>query len=633
MDDRQFDRWTQALTERLSRRNLSRLGAAALGSVGICLAAATETDAKKQRDTRRGHQRRDRGDHRDQDQRAGKLSAEKKKKGKKKKKPAPPRCTPNCVGKTCGASDDCGGTCQSGSCTGGDVCQDGRCVQQCSSPNRLCGTACVNTQSSTSHCGFCNNACNEDQFCQEGFCRTKPCSFARNEAAKVMTLEGNCETRESIIVPNEWTLDGNNKTISLKGSLAEFTSQAGILAGPGAATIRNVKISGAGLSGPCGADASALIRFADAAGSIQDVDLSGFSDGDDFSNFKFCGTGIAVDGSRATQVAIVRANVQAVHTAIDVDGVSATVDQCTIDADIFTSVGISVHRGSAIVTGNRVVGVKDAAIRFWDGATGTVGPNNSMNCGIAVSLEGIGTDVTVKDNSDIYASAGVYVTDGATGTIRDNQMGATGIGILVANPAPGVIIDGNGIETFGTAGIQIVSQGAETVTAWVKNNTITGPGEGFGTAGIWLAGDIAHATIEDNVVQDTAFVGIIVAGGDVGTIATIRRNRVMRAGWGVVTQNPGAQATVSENIVTDADAGAYVLLDAAADIIDNTFIGSGGTRTSGVYFERGGSGSVSGNTISKFGCGITLVEGSAGDVTVGTNSFPDPGVGEEQCSS
>jgi hypothetical protein len=68
-------------------------------------------------------------------------AAKKKRKKKKKKKnntpstvapppPPGPPC-PDCAGKACGASDGCGGTCQSGSCPGGQTCQNGQCVDEC----------------------------------------------------------------------------------------------------------------------------------------------------------------------------------------------------------------------------------------------------------------------------------------------------------------------------------------------------------------------------------------------------------------------------------------------------------------------------------------------------------------------
>lgn len=49
MDDRQFDRWTLSLTERLSRRGLGRLGTRTLGALGVALIASAATDAKKKK--------------------------------------------------------------------------------------------------------------------------------------------------------------------------------------------------------------------------------------------------------------------------------------------------------------------------------------------------------------------------------------------------------------------------------------------------------------------------------------------------------------------------------------------------------------------------------------------------------
>ena len=97
MDDRRFDRWTLALTERLSRRGLGRWGALAaiLPTLGAAPALPEAAEAKK------------------------------KKKGgkKKKKKPVPVTCTPDCAGgKTCGSNGCPRGSC--GTCDNGFVCSD-----------------------------------------------------------------------------------------------------------------------------------------------------------------------------------------------------------------------------------------------------------------------------------------------------------------------------------------------------------------------------------------------------------------------------------------------------------------------------------------------------------------------------
>ncbi|WP_437319946.1 MXAN_6577-like cysteine-rich protein [Sorangium sp. So ce385] len=72
----------------------------------------------------------------------------------------------------CGA---CGTTCSSG-----QVCSAGACVAVCESGQTLCGGTCVDVDTSEAHCGSCNNACEEGQTCQGGDCQGD-CAGGRTE--------------------------------------------------------------------------------------------------------------------------------------------------------------------------------------------------------------------------------------------------------------------------------------------------------------------------------------------------------------------------------------------------------------------------------------------------------------------
>ena len=62
-------------------------------------------------------------------------------------------CVPNCAGKACGASDDCGSVCSSGSCPAGDRCASGARICDAVSRNGCCdGTTCV-AGTSAAECG------------------------------------------------------------------------------------------------------------------------------------------------------------------------------------------------------------------------------------------------------------------------------------------------------------------------------------------------------------------------------------------------------------------------------------------------------------------------------------------------
>jgi len=73
-------------------------------------------------------------------------AAAKKKKKRKKKQQSPaspsPQCVPNCIGKSCGDANGCGGTCTA--CPSGQACQGSRCVaNDCDQPC-LGGHVCEN---------------------------------------------------------------------------------------------------------------------------------------------------------------------------------------------------------------------------------------------------------------------------------------------------------------------------------------------------------------------------------------------------------------------------------------------------------------------------------------------------------
>lgn len=77
--------------------------------------------------------------------------------------------TPACKGDTV---DACGASCTK--CTapaGGSVeCTAGACVGKCSGTQTVCGEACVETKTSSSHCGKCGHSCNGGS-CADGLCQ------------------------------------------------------------------------------------------------------------------------------------------------------------------------------------------------------------------------------------------------------------------------------------------------------------------------------------------------------------------------------------------------------------------------------------------------------------------------------
>ena len=144
MDAARFDALAKSLTDAHSRRGaLGGLLAGALGVLGVRSEEAEAHDPRKK---------------------CKKKSGDAKKKCLKKAKKhnaqhaaeatVPP---PPCVGQPDGTN-----------CPGGGFCQGGVCA--CPVGMRLCGT-CVNTQTSTAHCGSCGVVCTQYKTCCQGTCK------------------------------------------------------------------------------------------------------------------------------------------------------------------------------------------------------------------------------------------------------------------------------------------------------------------------------------------------------------------------------------------------------------------------------------------------------------------------------
>lgn len=138
-------------------------------------------------------------------------------------------CTPQCSGKTCGSSNTCGGTCQTGSgcctpsCNGqlcgnsngcGGTCQEGSgCCGAASCSNGCCTTSGVcSSGTSNSACGdngqLCSNCTSNGQQCQNNVCTTictpscsgKPCNTSDGCGGTCQTGSGCCNNSCSGVI-------------------------------------------------------------------------------------------------------------------------------------------------------------------------------------------------------------------------------------------------------------------------------------------------------------------------------------------------------------------------------------------------------------------------------------------------
>ncbi|HKR60923.1 MAG TPA: hypothetical protein VJS64_14480, partial [Pyrinomonadaceae bacterium] len=88
---------------------------------------------------------------------------------------------------------------------------------------------------------------------------------------KTMTLNGDCITTTSIIVPNGFTLNGAGHTITAMDPVADYFKRGVIENGGATADVTNVKITTSALVDPCDESPATRLRgilFEGASGSI-----------------------------------------------------------------------------------------------------------------------------------------------------------------------------------------------------------------------------------------------------------------------------------------------------------------------------------------------------------------------------
>jgi hypothetical protein len=77
-------------------------------------------------------------------------------------------------GGNCCPALGCFECCNDSQCSGGKVCSNNQCVlPTCVAPEILCGTVCINPNTSASNCGSCGNVCGAGRTCSGGECTPK----------------------------------------------------------------------------------------------------------------------------------------------------------------------------------------------------------------------------------------------------------------------------------------------------------------------------------------------------------------------------------------------------------------------------------------------------------------------------
>jgi Right handed beta helix region len=142
-----------------------------------------------------------------------------------------------------------------------------------------------------------------------GFSQTASAQCTTTTTGKTMTLNGDCTTTTSIIVPNGLTFDGAGHTITAVDP-AGGHFKGGIIQNGGAkANVTNVKITASGLADVCDAGPDRLrgILFDGASGSISNTEITNINQNQG-ATFSGCQEGNAIEvrnfGSSPTTIRV-----------------------------------------------------------------------------------------------------------------------------------------------------------------------------------------------------------------------------------------------------------------------------------------------------------------------------------------
>ena len=281
--------------------------------------------------------------------------------------------------------------------------------EQCQPSETPCGDAC----------------CVAGQTCIDGEC-LGACQFSDDNDLKVRTLQADCATIETIVIPAQFTLDGANRTIHLAGPISGYQSaapgqiavRAGILIKDGSGSVKNLTIDQDSLQCEGTLRQSAIV-MENGTGVIEDVDLRLTQ-----NNRNCFRGGINAQTAADNQVVIVR-NVTIAgnrFSGIEIsaatgsgDGVAGEISDCTISGPGFGMV-LSGPKNGFPITGNNVT------------------------ANIGITLGSFPTNVLIDDNTIAGLSGatnlfGVNFSEDAAGTVSNNTISGFTCGIAIQDGA------------------------------------------------------------------------------------------------------------------------------------------------------------------------------------------------------
>ena len=286
---------------------------------------------------------------------------------------------------------------------------------QCKSNQEKCGRAC----------------CNANQSCIGGTC-LGACQFSNDDDLKTMTLQEDCATTETIVIADQFTLEGDGKTIHMAGPVSGYQSvtvantavRAGLLIQDGTGSVKNVTIDQDALA--CGGgQAHSAIAMVKGVGDIEAVDIVVTRE-----NVQ-CYRGIDAEaGANNAAVNVRGVTIGGGHTrAMAISGptppdgtslVAGEISDCTISDALF---GMLVNASKQQITGN------------------AVNANNAILIGVFPSNVLI-DDNTITGLSGATNANGILFNDGTKGTVSNNTVSGFTCGVSILGDAD-VTVSGN----------------------------------------------------------------------------------------------------------------------------------------------------------------------------------------------
>ncbi len=273
-----------------------------------------------------------------------------------------------------------------------------------------------------------------------------------NTAGGVMTLTADCTTDATILIPNGFTLDGRNYTITAADPSDGHFLGAVVKNAGAVANAVNLRITTAGLSDDCDAGDYALrgILFAGVSGAISRNTISNLNQG-----ASACPEGNAIEvqnfntGGYDPPVRTVEITSNRVSdyqkTGIVCDGYVSCLVRSNVVGSSATQAnqpvnGLQIGYGAGAVVENN-----DIAGNSWPGAS------DNVSTAILLYFAAAGTSVRHNNLMEGNADIGIYVyTDGAV--VDNNRVFETGAdlnqhlwdaGIYVYSPAYGEVTTTN----------------------------------------------------------------------------------------------------------------------------------------------------------------------------------------------